>query len=566
MTHIGQVVRTGIRMTSKSRKIISIEVGLDLTKISEVRYPARKEKVYRSIYVQTPDDVFEDGYVRNKEIFCTFLKEVLEREKFKSKYVMFTVASSKIYSKDLSVDNVREGEQMDNYVEEKAPEKFPMDITDYYVTYSVVSRDKKNKKTELMMYAYPSNLLKNYISVAETLKLGMVALNYSASVAGKYVQQNVCDKGKGVAIYIGEHSSTISFIDDNKLKMLRTVNYGTSLFVEAMRELPECQQLTSREAYTILRKNGVLYHTLYGENREKGMEKITMAAASLINSITRVFEFYTSSNKVEDVGRVVIMGDGIAIKGLVRLLENELGMKLELPAGYVEESEKTEKLKNIITRRKTEELSEEEKFERRIYRSIKTISICTGTDTLNLMPYSLRKKPDDVVHYPLFVTAFLVVFIGGFAVRSYVKDYYLEQKAELERLKEQAVKMQYIYELESEKNTYIDAADKLVELDAETYSSGENLRELIEELEASLPTGTLIHSLNISGNTMNMSVSVVSKSMAGQFIKQLGSVSYIESVTVSGISDVTSATTEEVTFSVSCILTKGRKGAEFEVK
>ena len=59
-------------------KILSIEIGVDVTHVLEMDYRVKNPKVYRSFSFQTPVGVIGEAGVRKSEEFRTALHKLLE--------------------------------------------------------------------------------------------------------------------------------------------------------------------------------------------------------------------------------------------------------------------------------------------------------------------------------------------------------------------------------------------------------------------------------------------------------------------------------------------------------
>ena len=96
------------------------------------------------------------------------------------------------------------------------------------------------------------------------------------------------------------------------------------------------------------------------------------------------------------------------------------------------------------------------------------------------------------------------------------------------------------------------------ETDALTFSEPEQLIEIITALERALPKRALVHSITISGNIMDISITTMTKEEAAKVQMQLKEIPYFRSVTTSGIVEKVDEATKrtETAFTANCILQK----------
>ena len=84
-------------------KILSIEIGVDVTHVLEMDYRVKNPKVYRSFSFQTPVGVIGEAGVRKSEEFRTALHKLLDANKIKTRKTLFVVNSGKIASREVLI-------------------------------------------------------------------------------------------------------------------------------------------------------------------------------------------------------------------------------------------------------------------------------------------------------------------------------------------------------------------------------------------------------------------------------------------------------------------------------
>lgn len=118
-------------------KVISIEIGYSLTRVCEVDYKSKTHKVYGYFSIPTPEGMINDGILNLNESYATALREALAEHKMKSKQVVFTLTSTKIASREVTIPFVKENRIMD-VVNANASDYFPVDLSQYQLAYSML--------------------------------------------------------------------------------------------------------------------------------------------------------------------------------------------------------------------------------------------------------------------------------------------------------------------------------------------------------------------------------------------------------------------------------------------
>ena len=154
-------------------KVISIEIGNVLTKVCEMDYRSANAKVYNSFTFETPKGTIEDGYVKEADEFIDVLHAKLASNQIKTKKVVFTVSSSKIATREVFLPLVSRDKIM-SMVRANASDYFPMDISNYYLTYTVLEKavSSEEKKLKLLLIAAPLDMIEAYFDLARTMVNG----------------------------------------------------------------------------------------------------------------------------------------------------------------------------------------------------------------------------------------------------------------------------------------------------------------------------------------------------------------------------------------------------------
>ena len=108
-----------------SKKVISIETGIWWTKVAVVDASKKSPQVYDAFSFRTPEHAIEDGYIRDKENFARCLKEELQKHQITEKEVLFSLNSSKVITREVTIPLVKD-KQLDGIVAVQAREYFPM--------------------------------------------------------------------------------------------------------------------------------------------------------------------------------------------------------------------------------------------------------------------------------------------------------------------------------------------------------------------------------------------------------------------------------------------------------
>ncbi|WP_167954732.1 pilus assembly protein PilM [Anaerosporobacter faecicola] len=516
------------------KKVLSIEIGITFTRVCEMDYHSKSPKVYRSITFATPENTVEDGFIRNKEQFVQCLREELEKENIHEKHVVFTVSSTKITSREVTIPYVKEN-RIQSVVQANITEYFPMNLEDYMVTYQIL--EKKNTQPErnirLLVMAAPNNLIKNYYNVAELLGLTIVALDYIGNSTFQIVKKQTA-AGVQMVLHMNEQSSIIYILEDSILLLQRTIPYGIENLLELIVENTCFSATTIAEALHLLQKEHVLNgklnqeidlsetaatyvgsEELYRKQMQElhAKEEATNALGYLINNVIRVQEYCLAKFKEKRIHTIYITGIGSGVRGMHKLISNETGIDVK----------RIDRLIGV-------NFLEGKMVEEGMYLS----SIGAAMSPLDFVPKDVqaekdRKSLQNSIAFVVLIGLISIIFVGS----SFIN--YLHSKTTLEELQEQIIKLSEIEKLNAKYMTAMQQTQALEELYQKLPTKNKNLVSVIEQLEMCLPKHVVITALTSSDEGLGLGVTASKKEEIAKLLIDLQKFEEIDSVLVGTI-------------------------------
>lgn len=318
-------------------KAITIEIGYSLTKICEVDYKAKTHKIYKSFTVPNGAEVIHDGALTAPPEYVENLRRALAANRVKTKQVVFTITSSKIASREVTIPFVKENRIAD-VVNANATDYFPVDLSQYQLAYTIlgtVGETKNAQQYKLLVMAVPSALLTGYYELAKALKLEVAAIDYASNSIFQVVKEE-CAKGKHIVVKIDERSSLVMAVENSVLTFTRSVSYGFEEIMDTVMNTLCWGEVSSVEqALRVLQRNDcIVPETEEASESEEGsksakdraQEDVRDAVTPLINGITRVIDYYASRASGEGIERILITGAGADFKGMAEMLARETNM------------------------------------------------------------------------------------------------------------------------------------------------------------------------------------------------------------------------------------------------
>lgn len=502
-------------------KVISIEIGYSLTRVCEVDYKSKTHKVYGYFSLPTPEGMINDGILNLNESFATALREALAEHKMKSKQVVFTLTSTKIASREVTIPFVKENRIMD-VVNANASDYFPVDLSQYQLAYSmlgVLGDPKAGQQYKLLVLAAPQALLDGYHTLAKALKLELAALDYAGNSIYQVVKDDCADKARMI-VKIEEGATMVLVVNQSAISFIRSVSYGVQEALELACKFPLKDRIeTPEQALELLSgKSFVMLNDEAGEMKGSGeentqeqqfRESMTDVLVPLVGAVSRVVDYYVSHNANTPIEKILLTGLGANVKGIHKLLAQQLDYPIEIL-------------------RQAEGWNLEKGFESQFFGQYVA---CAGAAAAPLGfkadnekgkggVAGTAKSKGKVSGILIAVGVFAVGVLAAVILSVVSAVSYVAAKAENRSKQEQLAQLQEIKPIYDDYVSTKAAYDRLTAMYDATRNRNDDLYEFMEELERKMPSNGVITSFTSDAETVTINMSVSSKTEAASMIEQ----------------------------------------------
>ena len=538
-----------------AKKVLSIQVGYSLTKVCEMDYQSKKPKMYHCFNVPTPDGVLNDGQITVRDDLIIRIVQGIYENRIKTRDVVFNVSSSRIASREVLIPPVNKAGVIGDIVKNNAKDYFPIDLDQYELAHMLMGKvadESGGEKLKVNVLAIPKEMLRGYEELAAKCDLNLVALDYTGNSIYQVVK-NVCKKDEtALVINIDEHQTVATVLDGETILLQRSLSYGVDEAINLLIESRVYGERSYAQAAQELRRTMLVRRALddsteiiedydFVEPESPKMtvlkDKITHSMTTLISGIDRVISFYNSHNSQNPIKTIWITGVGAGIKGLKRLLTNELGMQvqvLDTNAGFATNQYSQESFGEylacfgaamapvgfgVVSKKQGGKAAKERNQEQNwaVY-SILTFSLCV-------------------------VVAIVLIVYSAISYTTALNKYNscVRQMNQLQVVKSVYDKHQEVLGL----STQVD------NLYATTQNTNEQLNAFIAEMEEKMPSDVIVVSMAGSTTEVTMQMEVSSKEAMAKVIQQFRYFESISSVTNTGYqADVDEEGNETIKFNL----------------
>lgn len=544
-----------------AKKVISIETGIQWTKVALVDYRKKNPPVHEAFAFRTPEHAVEDGYIRDKDSLARALKEELVRRQILEKDVVFTLSSSKVVTREVVIPYVKDN-KIKGIIDAQSRDYFPMDISGYTISYSKmdVVEDDGKKQLKLLLVAIPDNLLGNYVSFAQLAGLKVETFDY----IGNGCIQLMCDSfvDNAMIIQLEEQATVISILENKKLAFQRVTPYGYGATISAVVDHPILGIDDEERAFDFLLEHNVIFNKpSMPDNGDPAQQAIDQAQADeayedLAESLryhlriaNTALDYYQNQVKKEFVGNVYLVGDGSRFAGIHKLFAQELPLPLQKidfakiidlrNQNGVNDKKKAGKKEHQDY---TDPVLEESSNPRqpRAATPVGFLSVIgAAVHPLDAKPKEMQaadsKKNDLHTAYVLLAGSLLLslLLILGSSVRQLIAH------SAHRHLTDQLESLAYVQQTYDESSSVQQEEQVYVAIDDATKTKNEYLLPLIEQLEAELPSAIKVTSMQTDDNLITLNMTADRKITVGQMLLNFQNVTLLTDPSIPSMSEQT---------------------------
>lgn len=544
-----------------AKKVISIETGIQWTKVALVDYRKKNPPVHEAFAFRTPEHAVEDGYIRDKDSLARALKEELVRRQILEKDVVFTLSSSKVVTREVMIPYVKDN-KIKGIIDAQSRDYFPMDISGYTISYSKmdVVEDDGKKQLKLLLVAIPDNLLGNYVSFAQLAGLKAETFDY----IGNGCIQLMCDSfiDNAMIIQLEEQATVISILENKKLAFQRVTPYGYGATISAVVDHPILGIDDEEKAFDFLLEHNVIFNKpSMPDNGDPAQQAIDQAQADeayedLAESLryhlriaNTALDYYQNQVKKEFVGNVYLVGDGSRFAGIHKLFAQELPLPLQKidfakiidlrNQNGVNDQKKAGKKKHQDY---TDPVLEESSSLRqpRAATPVGFLSVIgAAVHPLDAKPKEMQeadsKKNDLHTAYVLLAGSLLLslLLILGSSVRQLIAH------SEHRHLTDQLEALAYVQQTYDESSRVQQEAQKYIDIDNASVTKNEQLLPLIEQLENELPSAVKVTSMQTDADVITLNMTADRKITVGQMLLNFQKVTLLRDPSIPSMSEQT---------------------------
>lgn len=510
--------------------LVSIVINNEFIKICEASKTGKSITLHKAIVVPTPVGSYNDGNIRDRGALVKAIKVAFDNYRITTTDVIFSVASSRIATKDVVIPNVKP-KQIAGVVNANATEYFPVNIEEHIIQYSVIAKIEEEgvTKLKLRVMAAPSDMIEIYYDLAANLGLRIKAIDYVGNSSSQAMSRAITPQ-TSVVIQIENDSTIVNIFSNNALQMQRIIPYGKSLVVNSVMDK---MKLKYDDAMKAAQDMKLLHATFDGD-------ELTENLRYLVGNINRIMDFYVSKNQNKPIEKAYIIGNATTISGLVELLSNELQLSLE----------PLDVFKDVIMDKKSYiDMSDTTKFILNLGALYEPINFLPNTRAQAAIQRDSSKN-------------MMALFVGAVVISAILIAYPLLQMIPLNNeLNNVNRQIEQLKPIEVIVNDFYQSKDMYTDADTfrkMTLSNDDSLEVFLKDMETSIPSDVAFSNITVANGAVTFTGTASSKESVVKLISNMRKIKNVYAVAIgSEAENVDSVGIITVTFSMTCSIVAG---------
>ena len=585
-------------------KTLNIEVGKRLVKICVSEKRGKGYSVSESFTFPTPDGCVLDGQVVSEVTLGDKLMGELSNRDIKATDVFFSIASSKIATREVTMPAVKD-DQIKSIVETNASDYLPIDTSKYAI--DAILLERTDEECRVLVIAVPNVIVESYIALADYTGLVIQALDFSGNSQFQ-VLRGIAGDGVNMYVNVDTDSSSVTFVEDGQLLLQRFLPIGGDEMIVrymGLKSMEDSEYISALGAISETADD--IRPTVHAERKKPDEDEHDNGEAVVEEDASAygVDNFGHHDDEDEDDGAAEVEDDEPASNDNssmwgIRNDEPEYTEREENPfpelddsltrivggiirsVDFFQGSKYTEKQieKIVITgscghlrglkTRIFESIGadtywlEEIKDIKSLANSIDDISIyinCLGARVapLNLLPADYvartgKKKSGGINGDNFGIVAIAACAIIALAVSGWLIGNNLIKKSKLDKVNAQIDQLAYAEGEYQEYILYSNGDKELQGFIDGYYTHNAEAKAFLEEMEAKMPTDISVLTANFTEESVSLNVTVPDFEEAANVLRQFRSFESIDVISVSGMSKTEGeGGLSSVSFTISCM-------------
>lgn len=304
-----------------AQTVTGVDIGVFTIKAVVLQHGGKQPRLLSFGSVKTP----QPGLVSDNEIDLEnvggTIKSLLSSLKAPQNSVVVSLPESKIYSRVISDLPFLTDEEIQSGIKYSVEEFVPLPADQVELHWQVIIRSKEKNQTVVLVIAVPKKVQQKYLKILDLAGVKPRAIETEMIAATRLLIPSFVGVST-LVVQLGAGSTDLAVIVNGVIMLTRSIATGGLSLTRALSQNLNLQPLQAEE-----------YKKVYGILPNQMEGKIQQALTPLIETIAteaeRMVQSYLAKNPNTGVKRLVLIGGGAKLPGLVTYLANRLSLEAQ---------------------------------------------------------------------------------------------------------------------------------------------------------------------------------------------------------------------------------------------
>jgi type IV pilus assembly protein PilM len=273
-----------------------------------------------------PPETVVDGALMNFTAIVDKIKDLVAANRLRQKDVTFAVSGNSVIIKKISLPEMTP-EELEENIQWEAEQYIPFDIADVNVDVQILNARTGQGQMDVLLVAAKKDVIQDYMAVVQES-----GLRARCADVDTFAIQNAFELNYGFPpnetiglINIGASTVNINVISNGATTFTRDISMGGSLLTS---EIQKHLNVSFEEAehYKTAGEGNITNNTIAREVSRLSER----ASQTLVTEIQRSLDFFAATTVNADVSKIYLSGGSAQIPQLIRTLERNLEVPVEL--------------------------------------------------------------------------------------------------------------------------------------------------------------------------------------------------------------------------------------------
>ena len=317
-------------------KVLSMQVGQNVIRLAEVTTKGKKATITKIYTFDIDEEASKDGKVRVSDEVVTTIRSHLIASGISAQEVFFTVESTRILFKAVEIPYVNKN-MIQSTLDLSFSDLFNVDESLYHISFVNRGPTMKNeqKMLALEVFAVPNDISESFYNLAVSLGLSPQGISDTSHgimtlLEDEFQHRNVA------TVNIEENTSSLAIVVNGEMVFNKTIAQGIAPAMDIVQHYAKKQggQLNNVEALEQLYTNNILLDKLpegITSQTDDAMTRYeaTQSLSRLIKTIETTFTQFLSKENIQ-IQEFILTGLGSGVANISKLMSREFGIPVKV--------------------------------------------------------------------------------------------------------------------------------------------------------------------------------------------------------------------------------------------